>query len=84
MQILIMPKPLALFGLRFLMIFAKSSLVNEIVERRLSVLLKESVGRLLVFSTSMHYFFFFFFLLGFLFTDIHESQDCRERGRAFL
>ena len=26
----------------------------------------------------------FFFLLGFSFTTIHESQDCRGRGRAFL
>ena len=26
----------------------------------------------------------FFFLSGFSFTNIHESQDCRERGRAFL
>ena len=25
-----------------------------------------------------------FFLLGFSFTTIHESQDCRGRGRAFL
>ena len=46
-----MSKPWALFGLRFLMIFAISSLVNEIVERRLFVLLKESIGSLLVFST---------------------------------
>ena len=29
-------------------------------------------------------FFFFFFLSGFSFTNIHESQDCRGRGRAFL
>ena len=54
MQILIMSKPWALFGLRFLMIFAISSLVNEIVERRLFVLLKESVVSLLVFLTSVH------------------------------
>ena len=26
----------------------------------------------------------FFFLSGFYFTNIHESQDCRGRGRAFL
>ena len=26
----------------------------------------------------------FFFLSGFSFTDIHESQDCRGRARAFL
>ena len=26
---------------------------------------------------------FFFFLCGFSFTNIHESQDCRGRGRAF-
>ena len=26
----------------------------------------------------------FFFLCGFSFTNIHESQDCRKRGRAFL
>ena len=25
----------------------------------------------------------FFFLPGFCFTNIHESQDCKERGRAF-
>ena len=49
-----MPKPWALFGLRFLMIFAISSLVNEIVEKRLFILLKESVGSLLLFSTSVH------------------------------
>ena len=36
------------------MIFAISSLVNEIVERRLIVFLKELVGKLLVFSTSVH------------------------------
>ena len=54
MRILIMSKPWALFGLRFLMIFAISSLVNEIVERRLFVLLKELFGSLLVFSTSVH------------------------------
>ena len=54
MRILIMSKPWALFGLRFLMILAKSSLVNEIAERRLYVLLKESIGSLLVFSTSVH------------------------------
>ena len=28
--------------------------------------------------------FFFFFLLGFSFTTIHESQDCKGRERAFL
>ena len=38
-----MSKPWALFGLRFLMIFAISSLLNKIVERRLFVLLKELV-----------------------------------------
>ena len=27
---------------------------------------------------------FFFFLSGFSFTNIHESLDCRGRGRAFL
>ena len=27
--------------------------------------------------------FFFFSLCEFSFTNIHESQDCRERGRAF-
>ena len=54
MRILIMSKPWALFGLRFLMIFAISSLVNEIVERRLIVFLKELVGELLVFSTSVY------------------------------
>ena len=26
----------------------------------------------------------FFFLPGFSFTNIHELQDCREKGRAFL
>ena len=30
------------------------------------------------------FLFFFFFLSGFSFTTIHESQDCRERGRVFL
>ena len=55
MRILIMSKPWALFGLRVLMIFAISSLVNEIVERRLFVLLKKLVGSLLVFSTSVHW-----------------------------
>ena len=29
-------------------------------------------------------FFFFFFLFEFSFTTIHELQDCRGRGRAFL
>ena len=29
-------------------------------------------------------FFFFFFLSRFSFTNIHESQDCRGRGKAFL
>ena len=28
-------------------------------------------------------FFVFFFLCGFSFTTIHESQDCRGRGRVF-
>ena len=54
MRILIMSKPWALFGLKFLVIFAISSLVNETVERRLFVLLKELVGSLLEFSTSVH------------------------------
>ena len=27
---------------------------------------------------------FLFFLSGFSFTNIHESQDCRGKGRAFL
>ena len=54
MRIQIMAKPWVLFRLRFLMIFSISSLVNVIVERRLFVLLKESVGSLLVFSTSVH------------------------------
>ena len=27
---------------------------------------------------------FFFFLFGFSFANIHESQDCRGKGRAFL
>ena len=35
------------------MILAMPSLVNEIVERRLFVLLKESIRSLLVFSTSV-------------------------------
>ena len=30
------------------------------------------------------FFFSFFFLSGFSFTNIHESQDCRGRGRVFL
>ena len=30
------------------------------------------------------FLFFFFFLSGFSITTIHESQDCRGRGRAFL
>ena len=55
MRILIISKPWALFGLRFLMIFTISFLVNEIVEKRLFVLLKESVRSLLVFSTSVHW-----------------------------
>ena len=54
MQILIMSKPWSLFGLRFLMILAKSFLVKEIVEVRLFVLLKESVGSLLVFPASVY------------------------------
>ena len=54
MQILIMPKSWALFWFRFLMILAMPSLVNEIVAGRLFVLLKESLGGLLVFSTSVH------------------------------
>ena len=54
MRILILAKSWALFGLRFLVIFVISSLVNEIVERRLFVLLKELVGSLLVFSAGVH------------------------------
>ena len=54
MRIMVMSKPWALLGLRFLIIFAISSLVNEEVERRLFVLFIESVGSLLVFSTSVH------------------------------
>ena len=53
-RIMFMSKPWALFGLRFVMIFAVSSLAKEIIESRLFVLLKESVGSLLVFSTSEH------------------------------
>ena len=53
MRILIVSKLWILFGLRFLMILAISSLVNEIVERRFFVLLRESAGSLLVFSTSV-------------------------------
>ena len=53
MRILIMSKPWALFGLRFLMISEMSSLI-KIIERSLFVLLKESIGSLLVFSTSAH------------------------------
>ena len=53
MRILIMWKPWVLSGLRFLMTLEISSLVNEIVERRLFVLLKESIGSLLIFSTSV-------------------------------
>ena len=49
MRILIISKSSALFGLKFLMIFAISSLVNEKVERRLFVLLKELVRSLLEF-----------------------------------
>ena len=30
------------------------------------------------------FIFDFFFLSGFSFTNIHESQDCKGRGRAFL
>ena len=52
MRILIMSKAWILFGLRFLMTFAIPSLVNEMVHRKLLVLLKESVGSLPVFSTS--------------------------------
>ena len=54
MGILVKSKLRDSFGLRFLMILAISSLVNEIVERSLFVLLKESIGSLLVFSTSVH------------------------------
>ena len=32
----------------------------------------------------MKYLFNFFFLSGFSFTTIHESQDCRGRGRVFF
>ena len=28
--------------------------------------------------------YYFFFLSGFSFTTIHESQNCKGRGRAFL
>ena len=42
MRILIMLKPWALFRLRFLMILAIPSLVNETVERSIFALLKES------------------------------------------
>ena len=54
MGILVTSKLWDSFGLRFLMILAISSLVNEIVERSLFALLKESIGSLLVFSTSVH------------------------------
>ena len=54
MRMLIMSKPWALFGLRFLIVFAISSSVNETVERRLFVLLEELAGGLLEFSTSVH------------------------------
>ena len=54
MRILIMSKPWALFGLRFLMILAMLFSVNETVERMLFILLKESIGSLLIFSTSVH------------------------------
>ena len=54
LRILIMSLPWDLFGLRFLMVFAISSLVNEIAERRLFVLLNNSIGSLLIFSTSVH------------------------------
>ena len=33
---------------------------------------------------SLHFSDFFFFLSGFSFTTIHESQDYKGRGRAFL
>ena len=29
-------------------------------------------------------FFFFFFLSGFSFTNIHDSRDCRGRGRVSI
>lgn len=45
---------MGLFKLRFLVIFAVSSLVNGIVESRFFVYLNESVGSLLVLSTSAH------------------------------
>ena len=54
LRILIMSLPWHLFGLRILMVFAISSLVNEIAERRLFVLLNNSIGSLLIFSTSVH------------------------------
>ena len=45
----------ALFGLKLLMIVVISFLVNEIAERRLLVLLKESVESFSVLSTKVHY-----------------------------
>ena len=36
----------------------------------------------IIFEILVHAFFFF--LSGFSFMNIHESQDCRGRGRAFL
>ena len=54
LRILIMSSPWDLFGLRFLMVFAISSLVNETVERRLFVLLNNSVESLLILSISVH------------------------------
>ena len=35
-------------------------------------------------SYATHFFLLVFFLSGFYFTNIHESQDCRGRGRTFL
>ena len=60
--------------------------LNEILDKhapfkKLSIqekkTLKKNLGSLLEYLI-------FFFLSGFSFTTIHESQDCRGRGRAFL
>ena len=37
-----------------------------------------------LFSPKPAFFFLNFFLCGFSFTNIHQSQDCRGRGRAFF
>ena len=42
------------------------------------------VGMVAKTDKEVYILFFFFFLCGFFFTNIHESQDCRRRGRAFL